>query len=41
MADGQKVNVSSTPTFYINGQMLVGALPYDSFKTIIDQELKK
>jgi protein-disulfide isomerase len=41
MADGQKVNVTSTPTFYINGQMLVGALPYDSFKTIIDQELKK
>lgn len=41
MADGQQVNVASTPTFYINGQMLVGALPYASFKTIIDQELKK
>ena len=41
MSDGQKVNVSSTPTFYINGQIVVGALPYDSFKTIIDQSLKK
>jgi len=41
MADGQKVNTSSTPTFYINGQILVGALPYDSFKTVIDQALKK
>jgi len=41
MTDGQNVNVSSTPTFFINGQMLVGALPYASFKTIIDQQLKK
>lgn len=41
MAEGQKVNVSSTPTFYINGQILVGALPYSTFKTIIDQQLKK
>lgn len=41
MAEGQKVNTTSTPTFYINGQILVGALPYDSFKTIIDQDLKK
>lgn len=41
MAEGQKVNVSSTPTFYINGQMVVGALPYSSFKTIIDEQLKK
>lgn len=40
-ADGQKVNVNSTPTFFVNGQILVGALPYSSFKTIIDQQLKK
>lgn len=40
MAEGQKVNTTSTPTFYINGQILVGALPYESFKTIIDQQLK-
>lgn len=41
MADGQKVNVTSTPTFYINGQIVVGAVPYSTFKTIIDQQLKK
>lgn len=41
MADGQKVNVSSTPTFFINGQIVVGALPFASFKTILDQQLKK
>lgn len=38
---GQKVGVSGTPTFFINGQMLVGALPYDNFKAIIDEQLKK
>lgn len=41
LADGQKVNVSSTPTFFINGQIVVGALPFASFKTIIDEQLKK
>lgn len=40
-ADAQKAGASSTPTFYINGTPLVGALPYETFKTIIDQELKR
>lgn len=31
---------SGTPTFYINGQQLVGAQPFASFKAIIDQELE-
>jgi predicted DsbA family dithiol-disulfide isomerase len=41
MADGQKAGVSGTPSFFINGTSVVGAEPYDSFKTIIDQELAK
>ncbi|MBI5044859.1 MAG: DsbA family protein [Candidatus Levybacteria bacterium] len=41
MQDGQAVNVNSTPTFYINGQIVVGAVPYATIKTIIDQQLKK
>ncbi|MBP6882391.1 MAG: DsbA family protein [Candidatus Levybacteria bacterium] len=41
MADGAKISVSSTPTSFVNGQIVVGALPYASFKTIIDQQLKK
>lgn len=41
MADGAKINVNSTPTSFVNGQIVVGALPYASFKTIIDQQLKK
>ncbi|MBN1263625.1 MAG: thioredoxin domain-containing protein [Candidatus Pacebacteria bacterium] len=38
---GREMGVSGTPTFFINGQMLVGAQPYQSFKSIIDSELEK
>lgn len=41
MAAGQKAQTTATPTFYINGNQLVGAQPYTAFQTIIDQELKK
>jgi protein-disulfide isomerase len=30
-----------TPNFFINGRKLTGARPYPSFKTIIDEEIKK
>jgi protein-disulfide isomerase len=33
------VNVRSTPTFFINGRMVVGAQPYEVFKQRIDAEL--
>lgn len=39
LADGQKYGVTGTPTFFINGDSLVGAQPYSAFKTIIDQKL--
>lgn len=39
-AAGSEVGVSGTPTFYINGKQLVGAQPFESFKAIIDEELK-
>lgn len=39
--DGVAAGVNGTPTFFINGQVLVGAQPFESFKTIIDQELGK
>lgn len=38
---GSTAGVSGTPTFFINGISLVGAQPYDAFKTMIDQELSK
>jgi len=32
--------VFSTPTFFINGRKFVGDRPFESFKKIIDEELK-
>lgn len=41
LAFGQRVGVSSTPTFAINGKAVQGALPFESFQQIIEQELQK
>jgi protein-disulfide isomerase len=38
--EGAAVGATGTPTFFINGKRLVGAQPAESFKTIIDAELK-
>ena len=40
-AEGTAAGASGTPTFFINGYRLVGAVPIDSFKKLIDQELAK
>ena len=40
MAELAKFKVNSTPTFFINGQHVGGALPKDAFKQIIDEKLK-
>jgi protein-disulfide isomerase len=34
------LGVTGTPGFFINGLFLSGARPFDSFKTVIDKELK-
>ncbi|KKT28625.1 MAG: DSBA oxidoreductase [Candidatus Yanofskybacteria bacterium GW2011_GWA1_44_21] len=39
-ADGGKAGVSGTPTFFINGTRIVGAQPYEVFKSTIDRELE-
>lgn len=39
MSDGQKVSVSATPTFFVNGKQILGAQPYANFKTLIDAAL--
>jgi protein-disulfide isomerase len=36
-----RVGARGTPTFYINGRYLSGALPLSSFKKVIDEELAK
>lgn len=37
---GQAAGVSGTPAFFINGQLVSGAQPFENFKAVIDQELK-
>jgi protein-disulfide isomerase len=39
--EGMRLGANGTPTFFINGRQLVGALPFDSFKSVIDEELSK
>ncbi|TNE48454.1 MAG: hypothetical protein EP343_15285, partial [Deltaproteobacteria bacterium] len=36
-----RVGADGTPTFFINGKRLVGAQPFNSFKSMIDEALKK
>jgi protein-disulfide isomerase len=38
-SDATNVGISSTPSFVINGRILVGALPFSDFKAVIDEEL--
>lgn len=40
-ADGESAGVNSTPTTLVNGQKIVGAVPYAQYKTAIDAELEK
>ncbi len=37
--DAAKAGISSTPSFVINGRLLIGALPFADFKSVIDEEL--
>lgn len=40
MRDAQAVGVSGTPSYFINGKFISGALPFAKFKEIIDEELE-
>lgn len=40
LALAQKAGANGTPTFYINGQSLVGAQPFSAFKAVIDAALE-
>lgn len=39
--EGLQAGVQSTPSFLINGQLLVGAYPFESFEGIIEAELAR
>src|SRR5437762_6729190 len=38
---GEEAGVDGTPAFFINGRMISGAQPFDVFKKVIDEELKR
>ena len=40
-AEGERLGVKGTPTFFINGRRLVGAQPYSVFKKVIEDELRR
>jgi protein-disulfide isomerase len=41
VAEGSRLGVNSTPTIYINGRVLSGAQPFETFVAVIDEELSK
>lgn len=41
LALGSKMGVNSTPTLYVNGRPVIGAMPFDVFKQVIDEELAR
>ncbi len=41
MNEGQSVGVNGTPAFFINGRLLSGAQPFETFKAVIDDELAR
>jgi protein-disulfide isomerase len=39
MAGGSRLGISATPAVFINGRLIVGAVGYDAYKRVIDEEL--
>lgn len=39
LQEGQRLGVRATPTFFINGRRVVGAVPIEAFKQVINEEL--
>ena len=41
MMEAERRGVNQTPTFIIGDKKVPGAIPYDTFKKIVDEELAK
>lgn len=41
VAEGERRQINTTPSFIINNKMYVGALPYDALKAIVDSATQK
>jgi protein-disulfide isomerase len=39
--DGTRFGVTGTPAFFVNGRFVNGAVPFDQFARIIDDELER
>jgi protein-disulfide isomerase len=39
--EGSKIGVRGTPATFVNGRLVSGAQPFEAFKAIVDEELKK
>jgi len=39
-AEGEKLGIDGTPTFFVNGQRVIGAQPYEVFASAIDKALR-
>lgn len=39
-SEAARLGVTGTPAFFINGKFLSGAQPFESFKRVIDEEMK-
>jgi protein-disulfide isomerase len=40
-AEAQRLGVTGTPAFFVNGRFVSGAVPFDVFKNLLDEELGK
>ena len=41
LADGQAAGVGGTPSTFVNGRIIQGAVPFAQFAAVIEEELKK
>jgi len=41
IAEARALGLSTTPTFFINGRVLLGAQPYENFEKLIERELSR
>lgn len=39
--DGRALGVHATPTFFVDGKMIVGSIPYPQFAQLIEEDLQK